>query len=81
LRFGACGLTQAQAAELCGVDVRTVQRWERANAAPLVAQRLLRLRAGELGLIDPAWRDFRLVRGKLHYGADNIKTPSSDRIQ
>ncbi|WP_217697991.1 helix-turn-helix domain-containing protein, partial [Thioalkalivibrio denitrificans] len=70
LRWRHLGLNLEQAAERCGVSPRVFQRWERQNKAPELALRLLRLLGGELGLIDPAWRDFHLVRGRLFYGED-----------
>jgi transcriptional regulator with XRE-family HTH domain len=70
LRWRHLGLNLEQAAERCGVSPRVFKRWERENKAPVLALRLLLLLGGELGRIDPAWRDFRLVRGRLFYGGD-----------
>lgn len=61
----SAGLSREDAAELLGVSVRTVGNWETGRARPAYAAfRLLRiLRNGDL--VDPAWSQFRLVRGKL----------------
>src|SRR5690606_21563015 len=61
----AAGLTREQAADMLGVSLRTVGNWETGAARPSYAAfRLLRiLRNGDL--IDPAWSQFRLIRGRL----------------
>lgn len=61
------GISQAQAAALCGVNVRQVKRWESGQArTPLAALRLVRLVGGGcLEEIAPAWCGWRLVRGCL----------------
>lgn len=61
----AAGFTRIQAAEFLGVSLRTVGHWETGRARPSYAAfKLLRvLRNGQL--IDPAWHQFRLIRGRL----------------
>jgi len=59
------GLSREEAAELCGVSVRTIGHWETGRARPAFAAfKLLRVyRHGDL--IDPRWAGFSIVRGKL----------------
>jgi DNA-binding transcriptional regulator YiaG len=59
------GLTREQAADLLGVCVRTIGHWETGRARPSYAAfKLLRVyRHGEFP--DPAWSDYRIVRGQL----------------
>lgn len=59
------GLTREQAADLVGVSLRTIGHWETGRARPSwAAFKLLRVfRHGEFA--DPAWSDYRIVRGRL----------------
>lgn len=71
LRFGECGLNRAEAAAWLGITPRTLQRHEYALNPPQgPIYRALRLRAGFLEDIDPAWRGWRLVRGRLFWPGD-----------
>lgn len=64
-------LTQADAARLAGVSVRTWRRWEKRQAPPLMVLRWLRYEAGYM----PGWPSgFRLTR-------DGIVTPSGDMVR
>lgn len=60
------GMTREDAADFLNVSVRTVGHWETGRARPSYAAfRLLRVyRHGEL--IDPAWRDWKLIGGRLY---------------
>lgn len=66
-RFVCAGLSQSQAASLCGVSVRQVKRWEKGQArVPLSALRLVQLLgAGDLGQLSKAWAGWFLKRGQL----------------
>lgn len=71
LRFGECGMSRAEAAAWLGITPRTLQRHEYAFNPPQgPIYRALRLRAGFLEDIDPAWRGWRLVRGRLFWPGD-----------
>src|SRR5690606_8203457 len=61
----AARLSREHVADVLGVSLRTVGNWETGKARPAYAAfRLLRiLRNGEL--VDPAWSEYRLIRGKL----------------
>lgn len=63
----AAGFDRQQAADFVGVSLRTVGHWETGKARPThAAFRLLRIvRGGELGLLDPDWAGYRLIRGRL----------------
>jgi len=58
----------AQAAEFCGVTVRTIQNWDK-TGAPFIAMRLLHLYdRHELGGHGEDWKGWRFSRGKLICG-------------
>lgn len=59
------GFSREDAAEFCGVSLRTIGHWETGKARPAwAAFKLLRVyRHGDL--IDPAWGGFAIVRGHL----------------
>jgi DNA-binding transcriptional regulator YiaG len=61
----ACGFSREDAAAFLGVSLRTVGHWETGKTRPLYAAfRLLRvMRNGDL--VDPAWSEFKLIRGNL----------------
>lgn len=60
------GLTAEALAGLCGVHIATARRWRRGETVPAPVARLIELaQHGALGLLDQAWRDWRLVRGRL----------------
>lgn len=53
-------------AQRAGISVRTTRRWRQTGRLPPWAAVLVRvLFGGELGLIDPAWSGWHLVRGNL----------------
>lgn len=61
LRFEALGCSQAMAADLLGVNVKTVKRWESGAARiPRAAVLALHLLAGDLGALWPDWIGWRL---------------------
>ncbi len=54
-------------ATLMHVSVVTARRWRRERSAPEPMRILARLVLwGELGLIAPAWQEWRLIHGELH---------------
>jgi hypothetical protein len=68
------GISALLIAGLVGVHPDTARRWKRAGRVPAAVRELLRLRLdGDLGLVDPRWSGFRLVRGELF-------TPEGDRV-
>lgn len=67
LRLRVC-LSVDACADLCGVSVRSVQRWD-IEGAPLIAHRLLEIYdRQDLGGHGPDWRGYRFSRGKLVCG-------------
>ncbi|MBK9130756.1 MAG: helix-turn-helix domain-containing protein [Gammaproteobacteria bacterium] len=61
-------LTLIEATDLCGVTLRTFQRWERGyREPPPAAIRLLEHRA-DLGEINDVWRGWRIFNDCLHSG-------------
>ena len=59
------GKGREDVAEFLGVSLRTVGHWETGRArVPYAAFRLLRL-ALRGDILDPAWQDYRIVRGRL----------------
>ena len=63
LRANLAGLTLKQAAAMCGVSVRTVQRWQAAEACPVWFHALCTALAGDLSR--HGWDGWRVVRGLL----------------
>lgn len=65
-------------ADLCGVSVRSVRRWD-IEGAPLIVHRLLELYdRQDLSGHGPDWRGYRFSRGKLvcgrlHFTGRNLK--------
>ncbi len=60
------GIDAAALALLIGVEISTARRWLRRRALPAPAARLLAIvRLGDLGVIDPSWRRWRLLEGEL----------------
>lgn len=60
------GISSALIALATGVHQDTARRYKRTGKMPRAIAELLTLRLeGELELLDPAWRGFRLVRGEL----------------
>lgn len=61
------GLSDASAAELCGVSLATWRRWLRNKArVPIAVRRLLTLYAGEVPSINKEWRGFLFRGERLH---------------
>ncbi len=53
-------------AELCGVSLRTAERWRSRGKMPAAyALAVALLRDGDIGVFSPDWRGWRLVRGEL----------------
>ncbi len=50
-------------ARICGVDLTTARRWRRGAICP--PQSALALLSGDLGFLDPAWRNWKLKDGQL----------------
>lgn len=65
------GYSAAQLAELTGEHVTSARRWKRQGAPPAIAKLLAILLDGDLGTIDPDWKGWHLVRGRLH-GHDGL---------
>ncbi|MDD3652163.1 helix-turn-helix domain-containing protein [Immundisolibacter sp.] len=60
------GITRKEVAALCGVKEATVRQWEAAEKSPPRAiVLLLHLSGGQLGVLDPAWKDWHLRAGQL----------------
>lgn len=61
LRFVDCGLSQQEAADWLGVNVKTLQRWESGKTSPPKSAILaLTLRAGDLGCMSDRFKGFRI---------------------
>lgn len=58
-------LTRAELEALGGVSRRTVNRWRSRGAIPEPYFTMLALRLGTLDAMDPAWREWRLTRGRI----------------
>lgn len=64
--------TAPELAKLCGVTERQARRWRR-QGLPEYARKLVAIFIdGNLSEIDPTWHGWRLLRGRLTYGADCI---------
>jgi transcriptional regulator with XRE-family HTH domain len=60
------GITCKEVAALCGVKEATVRRWEAGSKSPPRAiVLLLHLSGGQLGVLDPAWKDWHIRAGQL----------------
>ena len=60
------GVTRKEVAALCGVREATVRHWEAAEKSPPRAiVLLLHLSGGQLGVLDPAWKDWHIRAGQL----------------
>jgi transcriptional regulator with XRE-family HTH domain len=60
------GITRQEVAALCGIREATVRQWEAATKSPPRAiVLLLHLSGGQLGVIDPAWKDWHIRAGQL----------------
>ncbi len=60
------GITCKEVATLCGVKEATVRHWEAGKKPPPRAiVLLLHLSGGQLGVLDPAWRDWHIRAGQL----------------
>lgn len=60
------GLSAATLAALVRVHIDTVRRWKRSGRLPAHVAELVQLKTrGDLGLLDPAWRGWHLLRGAL----------------
>ena len=60
------GITCKEVAALCGVKEATVRQWEAGSKSPPRAiVLLLHLSGGQLGVLDPAWKDWHIRAGQL----------------
>lgn len=61
------GITCKQVAALCGVKEATVRQWEAGGKSPprAIVLPLLHLSGGQLGVLDPAWKDWVVRAGTL----------------
>jgi hypothetical protein len=58
----------------CAVSMHTARRWKRTGRCPAPAARLLELVIrGELGVLNPAWLGFKLIR-------DHLVTPAGFEV-
>ena len=77
VRFGLGGLTQDQAAAICGTDRKTFNHWERGRRRiPLSAYRLLYFHVCGFPIATCAgaraqWEDWRFCKGEL-YSPENV---------
>lgn len=67
-RYEGLGITDTQAAALCGVSIKTYRRWESGECkAPDMAIRLFRILSGDLGQIDISWSGWTIGHDGLIY--------------
>lgn len=72
--LGRGAWTHAEAAAVCGVDIKTFGRWMKAaHRMPTAARRLLLILTGfDLGEVHPSWRGWRMNR------RGELSTPEND---
>ncbi len=60
------GITAERIAEWIGCHVTTARRYKRGEEPSKAALELIRLRStGDLGVVDPEWTGWRLIKGEL----------------
>lgn len=58
-----CGMHIKDIARICGVSLKTAQRWKAGQTVP--PKTALMLLSGDLGILDPAWSGWIIRKGLL----------------
>ena len=74
LRFKAGYGDDDKAADLCGVTIQTIRRWDK-HGAPTAIKTLFKILSLDLGWIDPKWAGFRFHGGLIYTPANEALEP------